>query len=110
MPANTPPGPGVDASGQSVLDPTANVIALQNAGEKRQDDLRKIERQLQHSEYKSNKDLIELYSRHDRDLRKMQADNDRRLRKAEAKRLDAIRAVDVQASGTDRSAGKWWQN
>jgi hypothetical protein len=43
MTPNTPPGPGVDASGQAVKDPTENVLDIVKAAIQRQDDLRAVE-------------------------------------------------------------------
>jgi hypothetical protein len=76
---NTPPGPAIDASGQSVVDPTANVLLLVEAAVKRQDDLRE-------QESAHVREIAELRERHAEDLRL-----------AEANRIDAIRAVDVGA-------------
>lgn len=77
--ANTPPGPGVDASGQAVLDPTKNVLDLVDAAIKRQDDLRQAE------------------NSHIREMEALRATHSSEMRQAEADRLDAIRAVDVTA-------------
>ena len=79
MKANSEPGPGVDAQGRAVIDPTANVIANLDAAVKRQDDLRHME------------------SDHVREIMSLRADYDEMLRDAESKRIDAIRAVDVGA-------------
>lgn len=76
---NTPPGPGIDASGQTVIDPTKNVKATIKAETKRQDDLRCA----------SEKSL--------RREMKMAAHYERELRKKETARLDSIRKVDVDA-------------
>jgi hypothetical protein len=76
---NTPPGPGVDASGQTVTDPTANVLDLVEAAIKRQDDLR------------------DLSSAHLREVMTLRSEYERQLRIAETARIDAIRAVDVAA-------------
>jgi hypothetical protein len=74
-----PPGAGVDAAGNPVLDPTANVLALVEAANKRQDDLREL-----------NSKWIEVIAA----LREQHA---KELREAEAKRIDAIRQVDTEA-------------
>jgi hypothetical protein len=74
----TGPGP----TGQPVIDPTANVLALVEAAVKRLDDLRA-------AEVTRINDVMELRSYYDKKL------ND-----AEAKRIDAIRAVDVAAVAT----------
>lgn len=73
------PGPGVDAQGFPVVDPTANVLALVHAANERQDDLRKAE------------------SRHVRELLDRDAKHAAEIREKEAARLDAIRLVDVNA-------------
>lgn len=73
------PGVGVDSHGGAVIDPTANVISLVEAGMRRQDDLRELE------------------SSHLRELIAVENRHAEELRVAEAKRIDAIRAVDVQA-------------
>jgi len=98
---NTPPGPGVDASGQAVVDPTANVIALNDAANKRQDDLR----ELTTAHMREIGDLRERYhesmrlseSKHLREMADLRADFYDELRDAESDRIDAIRAVDVGA-------------
>jgi hypothetical protein len=76
---NTPPGPGVDASGQAVVDPTQNVLDLVEAAIKRQDDLREAE------------------AHHVREVGKLREKYAAQLRAAETARIDAIRAVDVGA-------------
>lgn len=75
----TAPGPGVDAAGNPVIDPTQNVLDLVEAAIKRQDDLREAE------------------AKHARELADLRAAYDRELRQAESNRIDAIRAVDVGA-------------
>jgi hypothetical protein len=84
-PARTPPGPGVDAAGAPVRDPTSNVRELVDAAIDRQDDLRRAE------------------SRHTREViasmryvERLRAAHAKELREAEAARINAIRAVDVQ--------------
>lgn len=71
-----PPGPGIDAHGRPVEDPTANVIAILYAAVQRQDDLRNSE------------------SEHLKEMMTLRADYDDKLRRAESERIDAIRAVD----------------
>jgi hypothetical protein len=70
------PGPGVDASGQSVVDPTANVLQLVDAESLRQDGLRQA---------------TETGLRREMELR---AEYDEKLRQAEKDRINAIRDVD----------------
>jgi cobalamin biosynthesis Mg chelatase CobN len=78
--AAPPPGPGVDARGVPVVDPTANVSALFAAGMKRQDDLREME-----SRWRDRMDTI-------------RSSHTREMRDKEAERINAIRQVDVEAS------------
>jgi hypothetical protein len=77
--ATPPPGPGVDARGVPVVDPTANVLALVAAGNKRQDDLR------------------EITMTHIKELMALRAEYEEKFRTAESARLDANRAFDVGA-------------
>ncbi len=79
MTAATSPGPGVDAQGVPVIDPTANVLALVEAAIRRQDDLRE-------QEAKYTEQLAALRARHAADMQDK-----------ETARIDAIRAVDVGA-------------
>lgn len=79
-------GMGVDARGGPVVDPTANVVALNEAANKRQDDLRDSERRFFESEVEHVKEMAAL-----------RAGYQQQLSEAEAKRIDAIRAVDVNA-------------
>jgi hypothetical protein len=78
-PTRSTPGPGVDAQGKPVIDPTQNVLQLVAAAIQRQDDLR------------------EQADRHVREIAALRAGYDEELRKAETARIDAIRAVDVGA-------------
>ena len=73
------PGPGVDAAGEPVIDPTRNVLDLVEAANRRQDDLRQMS------------------ERHTRELATIRASHATEMRIAEADRLDAIREVDAQA-------------
>lgn len=72
-------GLGVDAKGNPVVDPTANVRELVDAAIRRQDDLREAE------------------SRHVREIAVLRAEYAEQLRHAETERINAIRAVDVAA-------------
>ena len=80
MPRNVPPGPGVDASGQTVVDPTRNVRELVDLNVKRLDDLRVME------------------SRYLREIMEIRTENQEKLSLAETARINAIRAVDVGAA------------
>jgi hypothetical protein len=85
-----PTGIGVDASGGSVIDPTANVVALVKAEAARLDALRK-------AAVLRIDDLRKAESRRVDEVATLRADYEEKLRSAEAKRIDAIRAVDVNA-------------
>lgn len=103
------PGVGVDSSGSSVVDPTANVVALSEASSARQDDLRiessrRIDAAISHSSEISL--LRSEYTDKIATLRTAQADRISELRSihqkemdsAESQRLDSIRSVDIQAA------------
>lgn len=76
----TPPaGPAADARGMAALDPSENVKALNEAANKRQDDLRVME------------------STHLREMIAMRTNYETQLSAKESERIDAIRSVDVQA-------------
>jgi len=74
-------GPAVDAGGMPVIDPTANVRALVEAGLRRQDDLREMD------------------AKHVREVLSLRSEYDDKLRRAESNRIDAVRLVDVGAAG-----------
>lgn len=88
---NTPPGPGVDASGQAVIDPTSNVKDLNEAAQKRQDDLRT------QSEFWLLREMT-LRAEHEQEMRTKDAEHAKELREKNDARLDAVRNVDVQTS------------
>jgi uncharacterized phage infection (PIP) family protein YhgE len=76
---------GVDAQqGIPVIDPTENVKALNEAANKRQDDLRELSNEINTIRYNHIQELVAL-----------RADYEDKLRRAEANRLDAIRLVDT---------------
>lgn len=76
----------MDRSGGPTIDPTRNVLDLVFAGNGRQDDLRAANGQFFASEVLHVKELAAL-----------RAQYQQQLAEAEAKRIDAIRAVDVNA-------------
>ena len=80
-------GPSTDRFNNPVIDPTANVIALVEAGLKRQDDLRVMETG-------HVKELVLTEASHLKEIVGLRAEYDAELRKAESGRIDAIRAVD----------------
>jgi hypothetical protein len=67
-----------------VIDPTENVKALNEAGTRRLDDLRKMEAKAMHRELKYMRREMRTYAKHAREMRE-----------GETKRLDAVRLVDV---------------
>jgi hypothetical protein len=88
--ADETPGPGTDAAGRPVLDPTENVKDLMEAAIQRVDDLREM--QTKHLE-----NTINLLTKHDVEVDTLRSYFGKELREAESKRIDAIRAVDVAA-------------
>lgn len=89
-------GLGVDSAGGPVIDPTANVIALNDAANKRQDDLRDAERLL----VAAKLDTIRAELDGLREMQRLRAAHASEITQLESKRLDAIRAVDVAAVQT----------
>jgi hypothetical protein len=77
------PGIATDAGGGPVIDPTANVIALNEAANKRQDDLREANNRWIRAELKNQKLLLRIQAHHAKDLAEK-----------ESARLDSIRQVD----------------
>lgn len=69
---------------KTAIDPTENVKALNEAAQKRSDDLRGLESQIGELRYNQLKEMIAL-----------RADYEDKLRRAEASRLDALRLVDT---------------
>lgn len=84
----------VDSASGPTVDPTRNVLDLVRAAVDRIDDLRSAETKRVDEKINSEKE-------HTREIMSIRADHSSELREAEAKRIDAIRAVDVQA-GTAR--------
>lgn len=89
------PGLAVDSRGGPVVDPTANVLALVEAANRRQDDLRKLNNKRIMAHIKRLDDMAELRAKHASEIAKLESD-----------RLNAIRQVDVLAVNTaaDRAA------
>lgn len=84
------PGIAIDAGGGPVIDPTQNVLDLVDAAVTRLDDLRVAE----------NRRIDEVLAagmRRTDDMAELRAHYEGLLSAAEAKRIDAIRAVDVNA-------------
>lgn len=80
----------VDSTGGVAYDPSANVLSLVDAAVRRLDDLRAAETRRQD-------DLRVQSDRHAAEVARLTSDFQEKLRDAEAKRIDAIRAVDVNA-------------
>lgn len=100
-------GPGVDTAGGPIVDPTANVIALTEAANQRQDDLRELSKELFHAEIRvltAQVDGLEkrmiLRSEHAKEIRQTDAEHAKEIRQAETERVNAIRQVDVLAGTT----------
>lgn len=102
------PGVAIDSRGGAVVDPTKNVLDLVTAESKYQNKARedldaKIQAQLQAQEEKNGlrdghaKELAAAESRRVNEQLALRALYEDQLRIAEAKRIDAIRAVDVNA-------------
>lgn len=118
----TRPGVGVDSSGGSVVDPTENVKALNQASDRRQDDLRGafekyVESQLHHvaeasrmraehatvlsqHEAKRLDHMRDAQLQHVEEMARLRADHTSALLHAEASRINAIREVDVGSVAT----------
>lgn len=95
--AQSAPGLGVDSKGGAVVDPTENVKALSEAANKRQDDLRAASERFMQAQLDAALKLNELRALKLEDEGKLRAEYAGALAMAEAKRIDAIRAVDVNA-------------
>jgi hypothetical protein len=80
------PGPGVDAQGRAVIDPTVNVLSILATAVERQDDLRSLQAQL-------TQEQIDRVT----EVNNLRAEYYEKLRAGETARIDAIRAVDVGA-------------
>ena len=87
-------GKGVDSRGNPVIDPTANVIALNEAANKRQDDLRQLNNERINAEIRVLAAQVE-------GLEKrmiLRAEHAKEIRMLNDDRLENVRQVDVLAS------------
>jgi len=91
------PGLAIDAYGGQTVDPTENVLDLVHASTKRHDDLRAADSDRLNTIFELLKRLSEAESRRVDEQAKLRAEYSQQLVDAEAKRIDAIRAVDVNA-------------
>lgn len=73
----------VDRSGGPTIDPTANVLALVEASNRRQDDLRLLQKEMSDIKHAHSKEICDLMAAHQR-----------ALDAKESERLDSIRKVD----------------
>ena len=89
-------GIGVDAEGNPVVDPTANVIALNEAANQRQDDLRELNNTRIDAEIRR----IDSEIAHVREMATLRAEHAKELSSLESSRVNAIRQVDVLAVST----------
>jgi hypothetical protein len=94
--------PGKNAFGDTVIDPTENVIALSDASNRRQDDLRVAEaerqRDIRHFQDKLLDEKIrrmEEQAIHQDRIAILRADHNKEIRHMESDRVDKIRSVDV---------------
>lgn len=102
------PGVPVDASGGPTVDPTKNVLDLVNAAVQRLDDLasaredtigaelRRLD-EIRETRVNDLRELLALQAAHQNQMADLRATYEQLLRVKETERIDAIRAVDVQA-------------
>ena len=79
------------------VDPTKNVMALVASQVKRTDDLMAANEQLAEARIRRQDDLRASEARHIQELATLRSEFEEALREKETQRIDAIRAVDVQA-------------
>lgn len=82
------------AEERAVIDPTANVLSLVEAANKRQDDLNGLRERLSELRATHLEQVGELRARHQANMDDLRERHTAALRKAESDRLDAIRQVD----------------
>ena len=99
-------GHAVDFMGGPVIDPTANVLALVEAANRRQDDLREMNNARIDAELRHEEQIGELRARHQEFVDLLRARHQEAIDALESKRLDAVRNVDQLAAKTeaDRAA------
>ena len=89
-------GLAVDASGGIAFDPSANVIALNEAAVARIDDLREANSRLLEAEIRA----LRAENQHLKETAGLRAEHSKEIREIESNRLNAIRQVDVLAGNT----------
>jgi len=104
---STGSGLGVDFQGGPVIDPTENVVALTQASNRRQDDLRESQNELINEKIRAIKEVVDIRAAHTAEVVNLRADHSKELGALESNRLNAIRQVDVTAVKTeaDRALG-----
>jgi hypothetical protein len=80
-----------------IIDPTENVMALVAGQVKRTDDLMAANEKLAEARVRRQDDMRALEAQHIKELATLRAQFEEALREKETQRIDAIRAVDVQA-------------
>jgi hypothetical protein len=95
------PGLAVDYTGERAFDPSANVNALNEATNKRQDDLRAASGKRQDDLRGASEKLTRAELRHVVAMAKLRAEHAKEMRHSEAERLNSIRLVDVAYSKTE---------
>lgn len=83
--------------GEKTYDPSENVKALQEASNKRQDDLRLQNEKFLFAEVKHVKELAKLLAKHGKENAELRSVYEEKIALSEKGRIDAIRAVDVNA-------------
>lgn len=84
-----------------VYDPSANVLALVEAANRRQDDLRFYSERLSDARLAGTEALAVLRADHFRDVTMIHSQHDREIHRAESERLNSIREIDVNARVTE---------
>lgn len=90
-------GLGVDVYGDPAFDPSENVKALNEAANKRQDDLREAHNALMDSEIRR----LDAEAGHLKEISALREHHAKEIRAAETERLNSIRQVDVTAVRTE---------
>lgn len=87
-------GMAVDSAGNVAYDPSANVQALNEASSKRQDDLRRVERELVAEKTKRIEDIAALQARHNEETTARIEAHIKEIRALDSDRLEKVRQVD----------------
>lgn len=101
-------GMAVDVTGGPVVDPSENVKALNEAGHKRQDDLREMHNRYLEAEIRRLEETVkrvekiaDLRADHSREIGMVHQSHDREIHKMEQEKLAAFRASDEAARITE---------